>query len=54
MQPMVNDVVHRLRRQDWWARVHAALDETTVDEVAEYQREADGLGPAAADGLHAD
>lgn len=53
MLDVVADAIHRLSRDEWWATVHAALDEMSDEEAAEYRREADVLDNAASDGLRA-
>lgn len=53
MLDVVADAIHRLSRDEWWATVHAAFDQMSDDEAADYRREADVLDNAAADGLRA-
>ena len=53
MLDIVTDAVHRLSRDQWWDRVHDAIDAMTSDEVGSYWNETDQLDSAAADGLRA-
>ena len=54
MLEVVTDAIHRLTRDEWWDRVHGALDQMSPDEGDVLRRETEQLDGAAADGLDAD
>lgn len=51
MLEVVADAIHGLARDEWWARVHAALEELQPGEVDLLRAESGRFDGAAADGL---
>lgn len=53
MLEVVTDAIHRLTRDEWWDRVHGALDQLSPDEVDLLRVQSEQFDGAAADGLDA-
>lgn len=51
MVDVVADAISRLRRDEWWREVHAALDRLDEADVAALGAEAVGLDATAGDGF---
>lgn len=53
MLEVVTDAIHRLTRDEWWDRVHGALDQLSPAEVELLRVQSEQFDGAAADGLDA-
>lgn len=53
MVDVVTDAIQRLTREQWWDRVHDAIDAMSPDQVDSYRAESEKLDTSAADGLRA-
>lgn len=51
MVDVVSLAIHRLSGEQWWDKVHDAINEMTADDHATYESEAKALDGAAGDGL---
>ncbi len=50
---VVADAVARLKRDQWWAQVHAELETMTAEELVEYHADIETLHAVTSDGLDA-
>ena len=51
MVGVVSDAVGRLARDEWWDRVHAALDSLSEEDAVDYMAETDRLDGTTSDGI---
>lgn len=53
MLEVVTEAIHRLTRDEWWDRVHGALDQLPPDEADLLRAQSEQFDGTAADGLDA-
>lgn len=52
MLDVVTDAVRQIESDEWWANVHAALDEMSPADLADYNSESERLSRTLSDGLN--
>lgn len=48
---VVTDALARLKRDQWWAQVHAELETMTAEDLSEYHADVETLDAVTSDGL---